>query len=122
MTGVCNSVKIYEDMNFSLLGSARVPAGKRWLSKLDCRDAWGPHGGWDQGDGLPAHRWWALMGLCVASKVRKEVPWILFESPCRQSLKLTSVVWPEVMEHSTTRQCRGMHQGQQWGTETPSLA
>lgn len=83
MTGVCSSVKIYENMNSIHLGSVVAPEGKTQLSKLGCRDAWVSCRGWDQGDRLPAHSWWALVRVYVASEMGKEVSWILSESPWR---------------------------------------
>lgn len=122
MTGVCDSVKMYENMNSSLLSSVVAPEGKTQLSKLGCQDAWVSCRGWDWGDRLPAHRWWALVRVCVASEMGKEVSWILSESPWRQIPNATSIVWPELVGHSTTWQNRGKCQEEQWGTESPLLA
>lgn len=122
MTGVCSSVKMYENMNAILLGSVVAPEGKTQLSKLGCRDAWVSCRGWDQGDRLPAHSWWAPVRVYVASEIGKEVSWILSESPWRQSPNPTSVLWPELVVHSATWQNWGKCQEQQWGTEAPLLA
>lgn len=121
MAGVCYSVRMYEDTSFNLLGSSEAPEGKTWLLNFNS----GLQGwlqlfrGWDQGDELPAHGWWALVSFCVTSELRKEVFWILLEFS--QNPNTISVASPKLVMHGIPWQHWGKCQGQQWATKVHFL-